>query len=99
MKPETILETCANEYGVSVSDLKSYSRKRIFCDARNTAMSLMRKYFGDLLTLEEIGELIGGRHHVTVINQSRQAENLMTDISFRKHYESITNKLYRDEII
>ena len=54
------------EHKLTVSDLKSKSRKRLIVVARNKSMYQMRKELK--LSLTEIGQLHGCRDHSTVLN-------------------------------
>ena len=90
---KTIVEICAQEYGVTTGELIARNRKRNIVDARNTAFLIMKQKLGGINTLTEIGNALGARHHTTVISQVKQAENLLLDDNFRYKYESIISKL------
>ena len=62
---QTIQETVANYYSITVEDLKSARRSREVAVPRQVAMYLTREMLG--LSLPQIGEAFGGRDHTTVM--------------------------------
>lgn len=60
-----IMEVVSRHFRVSSGDLCGPSRKSRLVEARQTLMYLLRKQLG--LPLEEIGGLLGGRDHSTII--------------------------------
>jgi chromosomal replication initiator protein len=63
--PETILATVADQFAISIDDLKGNSRRREISLARQLGMYLMRQHTE--LSLPKIGEEFGGKDHTTVI--------------------------------
>ncbi|PMB03366.1 chromosomal replication initiation protein DnaA, partial [Fischerella thermalis CCMEE 5328] len=63
--PETILTIIADEFNVTIDDLKGNSRRREISWARQIGMYLMRQHTD--LSLPRIGEEFGGKDHTTVM--------------------------------
>lgn len=68
----TIARHAARYYGLTVSQLKSVSRRRGVVLARDVAMHLARQLTGK--SLAEIGTYFGGRDHTTVLHGCRQID-------------------------
>ena len=60
-----IVEMAAQYYGLSVSDLKSDSRKQEITVARQLLMLIAKKYYG--WTLEKVRDYFGWKNHASVI--------------------------------
>lgn len=60
-----IVEMAAEYYGLSVSDLKSDSRKQEITVARQLLMLIAKKYYG--WTLEKVWDYFGWKNHASVI--------------------------------
>jgi len=77
-RPPTVeeIERCAGAYfGLTVTDLRGSSKNRTIVLARNVAMHLARKHTG--MSLPEIGRLMGGKDHTTVLHACRRMEKLL----------------------
>ncbi len=66
LTPEALIRAVAQYYHISVEDLRSKSRRRTIAHPRQVAMYLLREETG--LSFPQIGELLGGRDHTTVMH-------------------------------
>ena len=89
---ENIQKTVASFYTVSVSDLKSSKKFRIYALPRQIAMYLCRTMTNS--SFPEIGEKFGGKDHSTVIHACRQIEKrLNEDREIKNVVETLKNQL------
>ncbi|MFN3474065.1 MAG: helix-turn-helix domain-containing protein [Blastomonas sp.] len=65
-----IIEIVAHHTGVTVAEIKGPRRFPQFVNARHTATLLIRQYRPDL-SYPQIGRLLGGRDHSTIIHGQR----------------------------
>src|SRR5207249_4646629 len=72
VKPENILQSVCNYFGLEHKDLMSGRRQRTISLARSVAMFLVRKTAK--LSFPEIGTRMGKRNHSTVISACRRIE-------------------------
>lgn len=72
VKPEAILQSVCNYFGLEHKDLMSGRRQRTISLARSVAMFLVRKTAK--LSFPEIGQRMGKRNHSTVISACRRIE-------------------------
>lgn len=69
---EQVIAAVADYYGVTADDLKGKRRDREFVYPRQVCMRLLRQRF--TLSLTEIGKLLGGRDHTTVMHGAHKIE-------------------------
>lgn len=92
--PEQILLTVADYYRVDVADLTGRSRNKEVVLPRQIAMYLLREETGT--SLPQIGEMLGGRDHTTVIYaHEKMAEQIETDDNRRREVLAIKERLYQ----
>lgn len=76
VKPENVLQSVCNYFGLEHKDLMSGRRQRTISLARSLAMYLVRKTAK--LSFPEIGMRMGKRNHSTVISACRRIERAVT---------------------
>lgn len=74
-RPEDIINNICTFYNVRPSQLKSAKRDALFVRPRQMAMYLLKKQLG--LTLSQIGEILGGRDHTTIMHGVEKIEGLI----------------------
>jgi len=72
--PEHIMKIVAQQYKISLADLKSDKKYRELSMPRQLAMFLTRKYSN--LSLPDIGHMFGGKNHTTVLHAVRRISKL-----------------------
>lgn len=93
--PDLILELVTRQFDTSIKDLCGKRRKREVVIPRQVTMFLLRNELG--LNLEEIGDILGGRDHTTVMHgcdriKTTLEEGLKPVVS--SHISMIRNELY-----
>ena len=85
---ELIMRTVSDYYGLSLSEMTGATRKREITVPRQIAMYLTREMTG--MSLPQIGTVIGGRDHTTVLHGYKTVEsNLKTNDGMRSMVENI----------
>ena len=93
LKPDDVLHEVSRSFGVSNERLLGRERTREVALPRQIAMYLLREEGG--VSLPQIGEMIGGRDHTTVIYACDKVNNLMeTDEQLRRQVLQIRERLY-----
>jgi len=91
--PSQVIETVAKFYNISVADMVSPSRSRELVQPRQIAMYLIRQETD--ASLPEIGGLLGGRDHTTIIHGvERIKDRLETEEQLRRDVMSVREQLY-----
>ncbi len=75
---ERILSIVSKHYGVSVEDIKSKKKTGTITNARQVAAHIIKSI--TTLTLEEIGRVLGGRNHSTMIYSLEKVEVMMRTV-------------------
>ncbi len=92
LSPERILSAVAQHYGLSEKDLIGRSRRRAVSLPRQMCMYLVREEIGT--SLPQIGELLGGRDHTTVIHGCEKiATQIEADEALRRDWLAIKTSL------
>lgn len=94
MTPDEILQTTAEFFNVSTTDLIQQNRKKEACFPRQIVMYLLRselKY-----SLPSIGDFLGGRDHTTALHGYNKIKKEMeSDEGLRQNINIIREKLYK----
>ena len=93
LQPDDVLAAVARAFGITNDRLIGRERTREVALPRQIAMYLLREEGG--VSLPQIGELIGGRDHTTVIYACDKVNDLMeTDDRLRRQVLQIREQLY-----
>ncbi len=91
----TIALHTARHFSLSLSELRSSSRKRGVVVARDVAMYLARQLTSK--SLKQIGDYFGGRDHTTVLHGCRKTDSLLrTDPATHEAVLNLRQRLTRD---
>lgn len=74
---DTIIQEVARFYELDTAAITGQSQNKEISTARNVSMYIIREM--TQLSLAEIGQLFGGRHHSTVLNSINRVEKNMKD--------------------
>jgi chromosomal replication initiator protein len=93
LQPDDVLDAVSKAFGVSNDRILGRERTREVALPRQIAMYLLREESG--VSLPQIGEIVGGRDHTTVIYACDKVNNLMeTDSRIRRQILQIREQLY-----
>lgn len=88
LSPESIIHAVAAYYQLDPIELKGKSRRRSIARPRQIAMYLLREETD--LSLPQIGQLLGGRDHTTIMHgYEKIAKELTQDVTLQRHLEEI----------
>ncbi len=91
---ENIQKAAASYYNISLSDLKSSKKLRIYALPRQVAMYLSRNMTSS--SFPEIGAKFGGKDHSTVIHACRQIEKkIADDREIKSAVETLKNQIQK----
>ena len=91
--PQEVLETVASYFSIKPTTIKSPKRDRPIARPRQIIMYLCKTELG--LTLEDIGGLLGGRDHTTVMHGVETiTQELSVNERLRADVEGIKKKLW-----
>ncbi len=74
---DTVIQEVARFYELDSAAIRGQSQNKEISTARNVAMYIIREM--TQLSLAEIGQQFGGRHHSTVLNSINRVEKMMKD--------------------
>lgn len=74
---DTIIHEVARFYEVDAETIRGQSQNKEIANARNVAMYIIREM--TQLSLSEIGQQFGGRHHTTVLNSINRVDKNMKE--------------------
>ena len=93
LTPSQVIETVAKFYNISVPEIVSAGRNKELVQPRQVAMYLIRQETD--ASLPEIGGLLGGRDHTTVMHGvERVKERLESEDQLRRTVMSLREQLY-----
>ncbi len=93
VEPQSIIRTVAENFGITVERMLSRERSRRVAVPRQIAMYLLREEAN--LSLPQIGEMLGGRDHTTVMYGCDKVADLMErDARLRRQVVSLREHLY-----
>jgi chromosomal replication initiator protein len=93
LSPEIILDLAANYFGVSITELTGRSRAAKIALQRQIIMYLIREETG--ASLPQIGDLLGGRDHSTVIHGcERIAIEIANNTEISRQVTELRTRLY-----
>ncbi len=92
VNPEKVLEAVSSHFSISKKALMSHGRARTIARPRQILMYILRTELG--LSLDEVGRMIGGRDHSTVIHAVDTIADLASkDAKIRGDISGIKNSL------
>ena len=74
---DTVIQEVARFYELEAASIRGQGQSKELANARNVAMYIIREM--TQLSLAEIGQKFGGRHHSTVLNSINRVEKQMKD--------------------
>ncbi|MCL4354880.1 chromosomal replication initiator protein DnaA [Patescibacteria group bacterium] len=86
--PDEIIKNVCSFYGIKTTQIKGAKRDASLVKARQIAMFLLKKELG--LTYIEIGNLLGGRDHTTIMHGVSKIESLLTKTKLSEEIMGIT---------
>jgi len=93
VSPAKILEAVADSEGIKVEDLIGQNRSAKIATPRQLAMYILRQY--NEISLPQIGELLGGRDHTTVMYATKKVNE---DEKLRTRAKKIWDNLYSQAV-
>ena len=93
VKPEEVVNIVAETFDISVEQLKGRNRSRQIALPRQVAMYLLREEIS--LSLPQIGAVLGGRDHTTVMHGCEKIRELLErDDRLRRQVMNVRERIY-----
>jgi chromosomal replication initiator protein len=93
VSPDAVLQAVASYFSASLADMRGRSRSKEVVLPRQVAMYLLREETGS--SLVDIGQLLGGRDHTTVMHGIGKIEReLQSDVALRSHLMKIRESIF-----
>lgn len=93
LSSDDIMRLVADHYKLRITDLRARTRTKPIVVARQVAMWLIKKHQDK--SLVEIGRLMGGKDHTTVINAIRRIDtNLQKDSDLKRSIEDLESRIH-----
>ncbi len=90
--PERVLEAIEGAFHVDQASLTGSKRRRDFVVARHAAMYIMREHLK--LSVSEIGRVMGGKNHATVIHGIKRVNDYLESVDgFKAKVDAATDQL------
>lgn len=90
--PQLIIEVVSEHFGITVDQIMSKSRSNDVAKPRQVAMYLCKNMTD--LSLDSIGQLLGGRDHSTVIHGiNKVTDEISSDSAFKQTVETVRKKI------
>src|SRR3989344_5594762 len=87
--PDELIKNLCSFYRIKPTQIKSSKRDASLVRARQIAMYILRKEFG--LSFVEIGNILGGRDHTTIMHGVGKMESLLLGKNFSEEMTRIIN--------
>ncbi len=98
IEPQAVIEAVAHFFNIPIERLLSPERSKEVAIPRQLAMYLLREDMK--ISLPQIGEVIGGRDHTTVLHGIKKIEHtLKTDDRMQRQLMQIRQQLYGQAIV
>ena len=90
--PEQLIKKISHVLNVPVGYIVGNNRTRRYCEARHIIADILYNIYG--LSYFEIGELLGGRNHSTIINSVNSIMDWCNDDEYRVRYINIHKLIF-----
>src|SRR5690606_28432066 len=96
-KPDQIIETICDFYGIKPTQLKGKKRDASLVRPRHVCMYLLKEEGN--MTFMEIGNVIGGRDHTTVMHAVTKIEKLLEESQNAQKEIGVIKQKMRDDYL